>query len=188
MFTGIIQQIGIVKKFFDGNNLSIMVSVGSFCANKKIGDSISVDGTCLTIVAKTKSTLSFEITKETLNRTIAANYKIGQKVNLESSLKIGDTLDGHFVSGHIDFKSKISLKNNKLIIPFSKKYKKYFVEKGSVTINGVSLTVAKVSKINFEVHLIPHTKKITNLGLLENSNMVNVEVDLLARYLNSVLK
>jgi riboflavin synthase len=194
MFTGIIQEIGIIEKISSQNDIkSFTIKAPALSPLQKIGSSISVDGACLTVVAKTDDTFTVEAVPETLERTIAGKYNEQQSVNLEPSLKIGDGLDGHFVSGHVDFTSKIlDVQNNgdaKIItIEFPENMGKFFAFKGSVTINGVSLTISKLNTQNFEVNIIPHTQKVTTIGTLEKNDEVNIEIDLLTRYLDNLLK
>ena len=146
-------------------------------------------GICLTVVKKTLNSFSVNISEETLSLTTAKNWKPGTLINLEKSLKVGDELGGHIVTGHVDGVTKVKekkiLKKSVLINFFlPKKMNKFICKKGSVSIDGVSLTVNNVYKDKFSVNLIPHTCKITTLGNLEKGDKVNIEVDILARYVN----
>lgn len=193
MFTGIIQKMGTVKKISTQNGITTLnISVPAFAQKMKIGDSISIDGSCLTISQKTMNNFSVQAIPETLEKTIIKNYKIGQKVNLELPLKMNQGLDGHLVTGHIDLAAKIKeIKKNGaskiLNIEFPITMAKYFAMKGSVTVNGVSLTISKIHTDSFEVSLIPLTQKITNLGTIKKGEEVNIEIDLIVRYLENLL-
>lgn len=191
MFTGIIRKTGKIRSIENGKGLKIMTVEGSF-AGKKIGDSIAVDGCCFTITSCTKNLFTVEAMPETTRRTVINQYVKGTIVNLENPLKIGDSLDGHFVQGHIDFVGTVKEfkkdGNAKTVtISFPQKFGKYFALKGSVTVNGVSLTVSKIHKTAFEVSLIPQTLKTTNLGSLKKNDNVNIEIDVIARYLDSLI-
>ena len=160
---------------------------------KEIGSSISCSGACLTLENFNNKIAQFYLTKETLNKTIFRNIKVGDTINLEKSLKFGKRISGHFVQGHIDITSKV-LKIKKIgkswiiIFQLPKKYKKYLVYKGSVAINGVSLTLSKIFKNSFEISIIPHTLKLTNLVTLKEKNTVNVEFDILSKYIKNFKK
>jgi riboflavin synthase len=193
MFTGIIQSIGVIKKI---ESLKKDVQISVVYDPKKInginlGDSISVNGICLTVQKKQKNQFIFHVSQETLNRTIA--FKENAMVNLESSLLYNGKVGGHFVTGHIDGKGKISeIKINSqcwiIEIKPPKKLLKFITEKGSVSINGVSLTVNSIKDDKFKVNIIPFTLKETNLGALIKGSEVNIEIDLIARYLENIIK
>ena len=193
MFTGIIEEIGTVMTVKAAKGIKqITVKAPHTAKELKIGHSIANDGACLTVTAKAKDSFTVEAIPETLKLTIAGTYKKGTSINLELPMKLSDRFHGHIVSGHVDFMGKIlQLKHDgKTLIPvisFPVGMNKYFSLKGSVTINGVSLTITKLNPDSFEVNLIPHTLKVTNLGSLKKNGTVNVEVDLLARYIESLL-
>ncbi|MBU0668009.1 riboflavin synthase [Patescibacteria group bacterium] len=189
MFTGIIREIATISEITQKENGIIELKIESSLArNKKKGDSIAVDGACLTITSPGQNIFTVEAIPETINKTNIKSYKPGTGVNLETPLKIGDGLDGHFVSGHIDFCAEVSsTENNLLIITVPPEMRKYFALKGSVAINGVSLTISHLDKETFGVSLIPTTLEKTNLGLLKKEDPVNIEIDLIARYLDSLL-
>lgn len=191
MFTGFIETLGIIKKI---NQKEIVLSIE--LKEITIGDSISVNGICLTVKniqkQKINSIMSFDISPETYLRTNLRYSRIGDYVNIERSLKIGSRLDGHIVTGHIDDISKIlSIKNlgNSYEFEFSipDKLEKFIAEKGSVALDGISLTVAKKMKNKFTVAIVPFTYQNTNLKLKKIGNFVNLEVDILARYVDSML-
>ncbi len=193
MFTGIIQSIGVIKKI---ESLKKDVQISVIYDPKKIndinlGDSISVNGICLTVQKKQKNQFIFHVSQETLNRTIA--FKENAMVNLESSLLYNGKVGGHFVTGHIDGIGKISeIKINSqcwiIEIKPPKKLLKFIAEKGSVSINGVSLTVNSIKDGKFKVNIIPFTLKETNLGALVKGSEINIEIDLIARYLENIIK
>ncbi len=193
MFTGIIQSIGVIKKI---ESLKKDVQISVIYDPKKIndinlGDSISVNGICLTVQKKQKNQFIFHVSQETLNRTIV--FKENAMVNLEGSLLYNGKVGGHFVTGHIDGIGKISeIKINSqcwiIEIKPPKKLLKFIAEKGSVSINGVSLTVNSIKDDKFKVNIIPFTLKETNLGALVKGNEINIEIDLIARYLENIIK
>ena len=160
---------------------------------KEIGSSISCSGACLTLERYNSHLGKFYLSKETLNKTIFKSSKKGDVLNLEKPLKYGDRISGHFIQGHVDtvavvkkiyFIGKSSLINFKL----SKKYQNYVVNKGSITVNGVSLTIAKITKDGFQIAIIPQTLKLTNLIKLKEKDLVNVEFDILGKYIKSIIK
>ena len=194
MFSGIIKHIGKISKIYkNNNNCLIEISSRIKFIKSDIGSSISCSGACLTL-NKYKGNLSkFYISKETLNVTNFKSSKIGDHINLEKPLKYGDRISGHFVQGHVDTTSIIRKivfigKSWFINLKLSKKYKKYLVQKGSITINGVSLTISKILKDGFQIVLIPQTLKLTNLMYLHEKDVVNVEFDVLGKYIKSFLK
>lgn len=193
MFTGIIKNTGKLTKILKkGKNFLIEVSSNINFKKNEIGSSISCSGACLTLEKYTNKSCRFYISKETLNRTIFKYSKKGEIVNLEKSLKFGDRVSGHFVQGHVDTTCKVSqifLVGKSWYINFTlnKKYMNLLIEKGSIAINGVSLTISKVFKKGFQVVVIPHTLKQTNLLYLKENNFVNVELDILSKYIKKNL-
>ena len=191
MFNGIIKFTGKIFKIKKYKN-EFYVSIRSNIKFTKaeIGSSVCCSGACLTLESFNKKISNFYISKETINRT---NFKFLNKnsiVNFEKSLKYGDRISGHFVQGHVDTTSmvkKINIIGKSWYIDFalSKKYKKYIIEKGSIAINGVSLTIAKKFKKIFRVAVIPQTLKYTNLMKLRKGDIVNVEYDVLSKYKNA---
>ena len=194
MFSGIIRHAGKINKIYKNNNNCVIEILSKIKFSKfEIGSSISCSGICLTL-EKYKGDLSkFYISKETLNRT---NFKFSNKgdlINLEKSLKYGDRVSGHFVQGHVDTTSTIKKivfvgKSWIISLKLKKKYKKYLIQKGSITINGVSLTISKILKYGFQIVIIPHTLKLTNLMYLKENDVVNIEFDVLGKYIKSFLK
>jgi len=190
MFTGIIQGQAIVEnKLIDSNTFSIKTDLN--LSDCKIGSSISCDGICLTVtkIQNENSYYFFDVNigEETINRTTAQYWDKKSKINLEKSLKVGDEISGHFVYGHVDCVtqiSKIRKQNSSWEFEFKKNdnMKKYIVEKGSISINGISLTIANNLIDNFSISIIPYTYNNTNLNLSKVNDLVNIEFDALARY------
>ena len=193
MFTGISENIGHIKNISINGSNEYVIEAKINLKNTLIGASIMCSGICLTVVKKSKKTFSVNISEETLKLTTAKFWKPGSIINLEKSLKIGDELGGHFVTGHVDgvvkVKEKKVLKNSVLVIfDLPKKLEKFVCTKGSISIDGISLTVNTVKKNQFSVNLIPHTCNITTLGKLKKNDMVNIVVDILARYISKNIK
>ena len=194
MFNGIIKNTGTITKIIKTKNEYLM-EVRSLLklSKKEIGSSISCSGACLTL-NKIKGKLStFYISKETLNKSNFDKAKRGDVINLEKSLKFGDRISGHFIQGHVECTSKIkkiSFVGRSCFINFEiqKKFKKYLIKKGSVAINGVSLTIAKITISGFQIVVIPYTLKHTNLLNLKEKDVVNIEFDILGKYIKKVLK
>lgn len=187
MFTGIITDTGIIKDIKQGDTKTVAIQTNYDIATLEIGTSVACNGCCLTVTRAKEDYFEVQISPESLNRTSFKNMKIGDLINLEKSLKVGDEIAGHFVTGHIDNTSHIkSIKqqdlcyNIEIFIPNN--LKKFIAQKGSITINGVSLTVNDVFDDYFGVTIIPHTFEKTNFKNLKNNDMVNLEIDILARY------
>jgi len=194
MFNGIIKHTGKISKIYKNNNNCIIEILSKIKFSKnEIGSSISCSGACLTL-EKYKGNLSkFYISKETLNRTNFKSSNKGDLINLEKSLRYGDRISGHFAQGHVDTTSiikKIDFVGKSWFVNFKlpKKYKKYLIQKGSITINGVSLTISKILKDGFQIVVIPQTLKFTNLLYLKEKNVVNIEFDVLGKYIKKFLK
>jgi riboflavin synthase len=187
MFTGIIEAVGCVREVSPAaGGVRVAIDAGALpLAGVKIGDSIAVNGACLTVVSLNGQHLQFDVSRETLDCT--AGYAQGAAVNLEKSLRLSDRLDGHLVSGHVDGIGSVAAfdaagDNRRLAIEVPRELARYIARKGSVAVNGVSLTVNKVEGARFEINLIPHTLCATNLHLLTTGAKINIEVDMLARY------
>jgi len=194
MFNGIIKHTGKISMIYKNNNNCIIEILSKIKFSKnEIGSSISCSGACLTL-EKYKGNLSkFYISKETLNRTNFKSSNKGDLINLEKSLKYGDRISGHFAQGHVDTTSiikKIDFVGKSWFVNFKlpKKYKKYLIQKGSITINGVSLTISKILKDGFQIVVIPQTLKLTNLMYLKEKDVVNIEFDVLGKYIKKFLK
>lgn len=191
MFTGIIEEIGIVKSI---KSKVITIEANKIFDDLKLGDSVAVNGTCLTISSFSNKIFNADITTETLSRTNLGDLKSGFKVNLERALTLNGRLGGHIVSGHIDgvgFIKNISKSENDIIlkIEVSANLMKYIIEKGSVAVDGISLTVAKVdnNKNSFSVAIIPHTLKETVLYYKKAGDKVNIENDIIGKYVEKLL-
>ena len=189
MFTGITENVGFIKSISKIEPLEYKIETVMHLRDVKIGSSVMCSGICLTVIKKTKNNFSLNISEETLQVTTAINWKKGTLINLEKSLKVGDEIAGHFVAGHVDcvgeVKEVVKLKKSSLVsFKVPKKIEKFICEKGSITVDGVSLTINSVVKNAFTINIIPHTYKITTLGKLKKGDKVNIEVDILARYIN----
>jgi riboflavin synthase len=185
MFTGLVREVGTVVAF-DGARLEI--DAGQVAREAKVGDSIAVAGVCLTVVARVDSTLRFDAVPETLARTTLGTLDQGSRVNLEPSLRAGDPLGGHVVQGHVDGVGTVRSVGEPTWFDAPRDLLKYVVEKGSIAVDGTSLTVAATDDDGFAVALIPHTLAVTTLGELAPGLKVNLEVDVLAKYVASLLK
>lgn len=190
MFTGIITDLGTVLSR-EGSRLIIESSYD--CSSIALGSSIACDGACLTLVAQTSNSLAFDVSPETDAKTTLGDWKVGRKVNLERALQAGAELGGHFVTGHVDavgIVEKVTAEGefHLLEISYPSELSNYFAPKGSITLNGVSLTVNTVTPATLGMTVIPHTGAVTNLGLLRPGDKVNLEVDLIARYIAPYLQ
>ncbi|MFH1061724.1 MAG: riboflavin synthase [Candidatus Omnitrophota bacterium] len=187
MFTGIVEEMGIVEKIMHGNLMQLVLRAQKVLEQTKIGDSINVNGACLTVISLANQRVTFEIMKETQEKANFKTLKTGDKVNLERAMSANSRFDGHLVSGHIDGPGQIKTKTAKsggfiLEIEADKNLITYLVPKGSICIDGVSLTIVAVHPGYFSVGFIPHTLKNTTLGTKEPQDKVNLEVDVLAKY------
>ena len=189
MFTGIIKNIGVVTRIQD-NLLSINTENKVF-KNIDTGTSVAVDGVCLTLTHVESDIINFQISNESINRSIIKNYKKDSYVNLETPVRATDFLSGHIVQGHVDEVSKvidiIEQENNLWEFKFSSNNSKYLVDKGSVTINGVSLTTNKPNESEFTIAVIEETYKRTNFQYLETGTQVNIEYDILSKYVERLI-
>ena len=189
MFTGIIEQAGKIKSFLKrGNQAKITIEFHESASDLTLGESIAVNGVCLTVVKIGNGYFATDISEETLDRTNLGELKPTDKVNLERSLKIGERLGGHFVSGHIDGVGQISKKIKKgedvlLTIKAPEKIMKYVVEKGSIAVDGISLTVASCDEKSITISIIPHTEVCTNLKWKKSGDVVNLENDMIGKYI-----
>ncbi|MDD5730933.1 MAG: riboflavin synthase [Candidatus Omnitrophica bacterium] len=187
MFTGIVEELGSIKEIAKrGNLFSLAVRAEKVPEGVKIGDSISVNGACLTVVNKAGDTLSFEVMAQTYKTTNIGSLRPLDKVNLERSLKMGDRISGHFVSGHVDCVGTIRDKrivsgNLCFEIAVEASFLKYILPRGSVAVDGISLTVVEKRSNTFKVYIIPHTLKNTTLSFKGHSDRVNIEFDILAK-------
>lgn len=193
MFTGLIEGLGRVEGITPkGPDAIIRVKAEFDLSGTRIGDSIAVSGPCLTVTALEGDTFEADVSAETLSRTNLGALKPGSKVNLERALQLGDRLGGHLVSGHIDGQarlvSRIDLGNSiRLRYQVDPSLIRYIIPKGSVALDGVSLTVNEVGSDYFEVNIIPHTADKTSLGLNKPGEVINIETDLIGKYVEKLL-
>ena len=196
MFTGIVEAMGTVTKIVAGpDSAELTIESKGFFSDIKTGDSIAVNGCCLTAVTHTEDTFTVDVMKQTLALTNIGNLKVGSVVNLEKAMKVSDRLGGHIVQGHVDCVATLAEINqgadwHELLFTVPVSYLKYMQAQGSVTINGVSLTIAKLDdeQRQLSVWLIPETLKRTNLSQLQVGAQVNLEVDVLAKYVERIMK
>jgi riboflavin synthase len=192
MFTGIVQAVGRISAVEPaGATARVSIAAGGLeLTDVAIGDSIACNGVCLTVTQRDNASFGVDVSQETLR--VTAGFVLGASINLEKSLRLADRLGGHLVSGHVDGVGSVrsmqeSDGNRELAIAFPHELARYFARKGSACINGVSLTVNTVGTDSFTVNLIPHTLAVTNLGELKKDSAVNLEVDLVARYVERML-
>lgn len=195
MFSGIIEELGQVKRISKKGSLTLVVIKADKTSREttKPGDSIAVNGVCLTVVKTENLELSFEVMPQTLKISNIKELKIGDKVNLERSLKIGDRLSGHFVTGHIECLGIIRKKgffngNLTFEIAVPANFLAYALPKGSIAVDGISLTISSLRSNTFSVHVIPHTLDNTTLGFKGPSDKVNIEFDILVKKPSTVLR
>ena len=193
MFTGIVEEIGTVCEVKrNGNNSYIRIIAEKVLSDVHIGDSIAVNGVCLTVTRHDGNIFQADVMNETLNRSSLGSLRNGSKVNLERAMSAEGRFGGHIVSGHIDGTGKITdIKNDGIAIWYTISAKpeimRYIVEKGSVAIDGISLTVARVTENNFSVSIIPHTAEQTILSLKKIGDIVNLENDIIAKYVEKLI-
>jgi len=194
MFTGIIEIVGIIEGVEPGDDLTrLVVDAKPIVDGVEIGDSVAVNGGCLTVTSIRDGRLSFEAVRETMERTSLGDLKVGSRVNLERAMRAGDRLDGHIVQGHVDgvgtVRQMVREGNDvRLQIDCDPDLADCVVEKGSIAIDGVSLTVAALSPSGFEVALIPHTLEVTTLCDRQPHDRVNLEADVLGKYVKRYLE
>ena len=199
MFNGIIYHQGIIKnikkspRYISGSSVIEMTSNINF-KKTDIGESVSCNGVCLTLIRIKKKSFLFYLSKETLKRSNFKFMKVGKSINIEKSLTHGQKISGHYVQGHVDTTAKVKriiLVDKSWVIKLeleNKKLYKFLIEKASITINGVSLTISKVAKKYFEISVIPHTLKLTNLKNLKTKDIVNIELDIFGKYILKLSK
>jgi riboflavin synthase len=192
MFTGIIEGICKVTKISQNTKnrsaLQMTVDLGKHTKGLKIGQSVALNGVCLSVTKISKNKCNFEMIDETIKKTDLGNLRLGEKVNIERSLKVGDSMEGHFVLGHVDGVGTISKiekkpKEVKVWFKIPKNLQKFVVKKGSIALDGISLTVVDVNKNIASVCLIPHTMKVTNFQSKKVGDKINIETDILGKYI-----
>jgi len=194
MFTGIIEGLGRIvmfdKKTSNRSAAKMKIKLDKIAKGLKVGDSVSINGVCLTAVNISKGITEFEMIGETIKKTNLGSLERGDRVNIERSLKVGERLEGHFVLGHVDgvgIISKIDKQINQvqIWIKIPKELSKHVIKKGSITVDGISLTIVEKLKDQFSVSIIPHTMQVTNLGYKKIGDKVNIETDILGKYILS---
>jgi riboflavin synthase len=193
MFTGIIEEIGKIEQTSKrGNNLLLRIKATKVSSDLKVADSVNINGACQTIIEVKDDYFTVEAVEETLRRTSLGQLKAGDFVNLERALRLSDRLGGHMIAGHVDFVARtrsITQKDQSYVFEFEfpPEYRTHFVEKGSVAVDGVSLTVVEVFVSSFTVSVIPFTVQNTNLGKKKIGDAVNIETDLIGKYVERIL-
>ncbi|MBI4711848.1 MAG: riboflavin synthase [Planctomycetes bacterium] len=195
MFTGIIEHLGrVVRAQKVNKGMKLTVDAGNLAKQVKDSDSVAVNGTCLTVTGKKGAHLSFDAVSETLNRTNLGGVKTGSQVNLEQAIRAGQPFGGHFVQGHIDCVGRISNKVKQgegavIEISIPPEFSKYLIEKGSIAVDGISLTIAKLGRTSasFQIAVIPFTLKHTTLGKKTAGDTVNIEVDIMGKWVSKLL-
>jgi len=194
MFTGIIEGLGSIvmfdKKTSNRSAAKMKIKLDKIAKGLKIGDSVAINGVCLTAVNISKGITEFEMIGETIKKTNLGSLEPGDQVNIERSLKVGERLEGHFVLGHVDgvgviFKIEKQINQVQIWIKIPKELSKHIIKKGSITIDGISLTIVDKLKDQFSVSIIPHTMQVTNLGYKKIGDKVNIETDILGKYILS---
>lgn len=193
MFTGIIESLGTVREVAGSDQGRRLVVEADLASELKAGDSISVNGVCLTVAVQVDSAFGLDVVTETLRRTNLGSLLVGDRVNLERPVRVDGRLDGHIVQGHVDTFGAVSSVTpegvgRRIAIDVSPRYRRYLVDKGSIAVDGVALTIAGVTDTGFEAALIPFTLQVTNLGLRQAGQQVNLEFDVLAKYLERLMQ
>ncbi|VAX24696.1 Riboflavin synthase eubacterial/eukaryotic [hydrothermal vent metagenome] len=194
MFTGIIEGAGVVKAIRRGaEDFSIDVDTGDAVENPVIGESVALNGVCLTVVSAKDSILTFDVSAETISRTTLKNVNVDAKLNIERAMRMGDRLGGHMVSGHVDtvgtFTRATPIGDGyEIEVALPSEGMKYIINKGSIAIAGISLTVAAKLERSVTVAVIPHTWEVTSLGTLTVGSQVNIEYDMMAKYIENFIK
>ena len=189
MFTGIITDIGRVAQLEQRGDLRATVETGYDTGSIDIGASIACDGVCLTVIALGQSSFDVEISAETVSKTSVAAWSLGGRINLERALRVGDELGGHIVSGHVDGVAHVTLvedegDSTRVVLEVPEALARFVSPKGSVALNGTSLTVNEVDGTSFGINFIPHTKTVTTWGDVAVGDAINIEIDTLARYVS----
>ena len=187
MFTGIITDVGAVRKIEKAGDIRLVISTQYDTAGVDIGASIACSGPCLTVVDKGPGWFAVNASAETLSKTTLGSWSEGAKVNLERSLRVGEEMGGHIVTGHVDATAKVAERHPegdsiRFVFEMPKALERYVASKGAVALDGISLTVNEVEGNRFGVNIIPHTQRATFFGTLQTGDEVNLEIDVLARY------
>ena len=192
MFTGIVTDLGTVRRLAPGPVTRLEIETGYPTAEIALGASVCCNGCCLSVVEKGPDWLAFEVSGETLSVTTLGSWQVGTKVNLERALKVGDELGGHLVSGHVDGVGRIADQRQdggsiRITVEAPKPMMRFIAPKGSICLDGISLTVNEVGDTAFGVNIIPITQEVTNLGSIKTGSPVNLEIDQVARYVARLL-
>ena len=194
MFTGLIEGTGkLVKVEPRGKDMRLSLEAGFELDGLQKGESVSVNGVCLTVVSWQGRTFTADVSQETVSRTTISRMRLGDEVNLERALRLGDRLGGHLVNGHVDGRARVisrKKRGDSIVFAFevASELARYFIEKGSVAIDGVSLTVNRCQERIFEVNVVPHTARITTMGNLRVGDEVNIEVDVIGKYVERFVR
>jgi riboflavin synthase len=188
VFTGIVRELGRVEAVEPtGEGVRLRVAAPGIASISSIGDSVAVNGVCLTVTEASNGSLSFDAVRETLRRSTLGRLGEGAGVNVEPALHAGDPLGGHFVQGHVDGVGRVRrVTDEGLEIEAPRELMRYCIEKGSIAVEGVSLTIASLDGNSFSVALVPHTREVTTLGRMAEGDEVNLEVDMLAKYIEKL--
>jgi riboflavin synthase len=189
VFTGIVRELGRVQAVENGETVRLCLEAPVTAADVAIGDSVSLNGVCLTATEVSDGVLTFDAVQETLHRSTLGRLEAGAGVNVEPALRAGEPLGGHLVQGHVDGVGRVrSADGETLEIEAPSEVLRYCVEKGSVAIDGVSMTIASLGDGSFSVAVVPHTREVTTLGALKEGDEVNLEADVLAKYVEKLLQ
>lgn len=193
MFTGIVQEMGTITAIDKSGDWVLTVRSPETAKGVKLGASISCSGVCLTVISMTDDSFTVQVSNETLDKTTASDWKEGAQINLERALQMGDELGGHMVTGHVDGVAKITAiepEQDSLRFTYEvpKEFASYLAPKGSITLDGISLTVNEVNGTKFGVNIIPHTQDVTTMGTAKIGDSLNFEIDTIARYVGQILE
>ena len=194
MFTGLIEGTGkLVKIEPQGKDMRLSIEASFELDELQKGESVSVNGVCLTVVSGNERTFTADVSQETLSRSTIPRLRLGDEVNLERALRLGDRLGGHLVNGHVDGKARVisrKKRGDSLVFAFevAPALARYLIEKGSVAVDGVSLTINRCDEKSFEVNLVPHSARVTNMGNLKVGDQVNIEVDVIGKYVEKSVR
>jgi len=194
MFTGLVQDIGTIREVikYDGGDIRCVIETNMNLGAVQMGASICCSGVCLTVVEKSENSFTVDISVETLRKTHLGSWGVMTRINLEPSLKVGDEIGGHFVSGHVDTVTTIEAiedegEAKRIVLKMPQGFERFIAPKGSIVIDGISLTVNDVTDNTFDVNIIPHTLEMTTLQDRKINDEVNIEIDMMARYVVNAL-
>ena len=194
MFTGLIEGTGKLKTIEPrGKDMRLSIQASFDLEGFQTGESVAVDGVCLTVVSWKARAFTVDVSQETLSRTTLGQRSVGDEVNMERALRLGDRLGGHLVNGHVDGKARVMARKQRgdsLVFVFEvvAELGRYIIEKGSVAVNGVSLTVNRCDEQSFDVNIVPHTARVTTIGSLRVGDEVNIEVDIIGKYVERFVR